>query len=175
MDYLNQFDVETGCHQRNNQDAIKMLYAHAVLFFDFPKNQTDKLERTQVTHKPVKILPWNQVQIFIKMPETLAERVAMELLLGHGWRQVEVRRILAKDVADISEDTILCHGKEREEFAPALPQTQKLLKQMAKGLKPDEHIFISQDGKRQPLGEDGMAQLVTRLYKRGGIKGFTGH
>jgi site-specific recombinase XerD len=144
-----------------------MLYEHAVRFFDLPKNPMEKLERTQVTHKPVKILNWNQVQIFIKMPETLGETAAMELLVGHGWRQVEVRHIVAKDVAEISEDTILCHGKEREELAPILPQTQKLLKQMAKGLKPGDQLFISQDGKKKPLGEDGMAQLVTRLLGGG--------
>lgn len=46
---------------------------------------------------------------------------------------------------------------------------------MAKGKKPDDYIFISQDGKNKPLGEDGMSQLVTRLYKRGKIKGFTVH
>ena len=40
------------------------------------------------------------------------------------------------------------------------------------GLTPDG--CISQ-GQRAPLGEDGMSQLVDRLYARAGIKGFTGH
>lgn len=30
-------------------------------------------------------------------------------------------------------------------------------------------------GRRQPLGEDGMSQLVGRLYARAGIEGMTGH
>jgi hypothetical protein len=126
-----------------------------------------KLERVWVTHKPVKILSRNQVRVFIRMQETIAERVPMELLLGHGWRQVEVRCIRAKDVTEISDNAIPCHGKMREELALILPQMQKLLKRMAKGLKPNDHIFVSQYGKNKLLGEDGIAELVTRLFKRG--------
>ena len=175
IDYLDRFGGETGRHRRNNQDLIKMLYVHAVRSFGLRQNPMDKLERIMVTHKPIRTLSFRQGQILIKVTETLQEKAALELLYGHGWRQVEVLRITARYVAEISDDTILCHGKEREEFAPLLPQTQELLKKMAKGLKPFEHIFISQDGKKQPLGEDGMAQLIARLFKRAGIKGFTGH
>jgi len=59
-----------------------------------------------------------------------------------------------------------------------LPQTQGLLKQMAAGLAPGDHLFVSRfarQGKKRPLGEDGMSQLVERLFKRAGIEGFTGH
>jgi len=175
IDYLDRFGGETGRHRRNNQDLIKMLYTHAVKSFGLRQNPMDKLERIMITHKPIRTLSFKQGQILIKVTETLPEKAALELLYGHGWRQVEVLRITARDVAEISDDTILCHGKEREEFAPLLPQTQELLKKMAKGRKPVDHIFISQDGKKQPLGADGMAQLIARLFKRAGIRGFTGH
>jgi len=178
LEYLSRFDGESGRHRRNHQDLLNMLYNHAVRYFSLPKNPMEKLERPQITPRLIKTLSWNQVRLFIQMPENLDEKAAVELLLGHGWRQVEVRRILAVDVAEISDDTILCHGKEREEPAPILPQTQELLKQMAAGLKPSDHLFVSRiarQGKKQPLGEDGMSQLVDRLFKRGGIKGFTGH
>jgi len=178
LEYLSHFKGESGQHRRNHQDLLAMLYNHAVRYFNLPENPMENLERPQITRKLIKTLSLNQFRLLIQMPQTLSERVALELLLGHGWRQIEVRRILAVDVAEISDDTILCHGKEREELTPLLPQTQELLKQMAAGLKPGDHLFVSQiarQGKKQPLGEDGMSQLVDRLFKRTGIKGFTGH
>lgn len=60
------------------------------------------LERSQVTTRLVMILTWNQVRLLVQTPETIEEWVAHDLLLGHGWRQVEVRRTLAVDVAEIS-------------------------------------------------------------------------
>jgi|GEM_PF-4891575 len=178
LEYLARFGGESGRHRRNNQDLLNMLYRHAVRRFHLPDNPLANLERPQITHKPIKVLSPHQARLIIRMPETLDERVALDLMLGHGWRQVEVRRILAADVAEISEDTILCHGKEREELTPVLPETQDRLKQMAAGLAPGEHLFVSRrarHGKKQPLGEDGMSQLVDRLFQRAGIEGITGH
>lgn len=178
LEYLAQFTGETGRHRRNHQDLLNMLYNHAVSRFNLPENPVAKLERPQVTKKTIRVLSMNLVQLLFRMPETLEERLALELTLGHGWRQVEVRRVLSDDVAEISDDTILCHGKEREEYAPVLPGTQELMKQMAADLKPGDHLFVSRitrQGKRQPLGEDGMSQLLERLFKRAGITGFTGH
>ncbi|MDO9333884.1 MAG: site-specific integrase [Dehalococcoidales bacterium] len=178
MEYLARFDGESGRHRRNNQDLLNMLYNHAVRFFNLPDNPIAGLERPQITGKLIKTLSWNQVRLLNRMPEILDERAALDLLLGHGWRQIEVRRILAVDVAEITDDIILCHGKEREETAPILPQTAERLRKMAEGLKPGDHLFVSQlarQGKKQPLGEDGMSQLVERLFRRAGIEGFTGH
>jgi len=178
LEYLSRFDGESGRHRRNHQDLLNMLCNHAVRNFNLPGNPMEKLERPQVTRKLIKTLSWNQIRLLIQMLKTLSERVALDLMLGHGWRQIEVRRILPIDVAEINDDTILCHGKEREELTPVLPQTQALLKQMAAGLAPGDHLFVSRfarQGKKQPLGEDGMSQLVERLFKRAGIKGFTGH
>jgi len=178
LEYLSRFGGESGRHRRNHQDLLNMLYNHAVRSFNLPGNPLENLERPQITQKMIKTLSWNQIRLLIQMPQTLSERVALDLMLGHGWRQIEVRRILAVDVAEISDDAILCHGKEREELAPVLPQTQGLLKQMAAGLAPGDHLFVSRfarQGKKRPLGEDGMSQLVERLFKRAGIEGFTGH
>lgn len=89
-----------------------------------------------------------------------------------------MRRILAVDVAEISDGVIICHGKEREKAAPILPKTVERLRQLAEGLKPGDHLFVSQvarNGEKRPLGEDGMSQLVGRLFRRAGINGFTGH
>lgn len=178
LEYLAQFGGESGRHRRNMQDLLNMLYGHGVNFFNLPVNPMEKLERPIVTHKVIKVLTQNQIRSLFQAPEELMEQVAIDLMLGHGWRSVEVRRVVAVDVAEISEDTILVHGKEREELTPVLPRTQEWLKQMVVDLKPQDHLFVSKiarQGKRQPLGEDGMSQLVARLLRRTGIKDLTGH
>ena len=60
----------------------------------------------------------------------------------------------------------------------SLPETADRLREMARDLEPDDFLFVAQQtrhGRRAPLGEDGMSQLIGRLLERAGIKGFTGH
>jgi hypothetical protein len=119
-----------------------------------------------------------RVLLPISLTPELQERTALDLLEGHGWRQIEVRRVQAKDVAAIDRQLILCHGKECQELAPLLPETADRLREMARDLTPDDFLFVAlqtRHGHRAPLGEDGMSQLIGRLLARAGIKGFTGH
>jgi integrase len=178
IDYLSQFGGETGRHRQNHQDLLKMLYDHAVRRFGLAKNPVMELERVLVTKKPIKTLSLDQALSLFKTPQTIMERVALELFLGHGWRQIEVRRVLVADVQAIENGLILCRGKEREELAPILPETAEGLKELSAELKPEDHIFRARQtrhGRRAPLGEDGMSQLIDRLFKRAGINGFKGH
>ncbi len=178
MNYLNQFDSETGRHKRNHHDLLHMLYEHAVVNLGWPSNPLDVLGRPIVTKRPFKTLPLEQVREIDNTPDSLTERVCLDLLLGHGWRQVEVRRILAKDVLSIKDGLIWCRGKERNEMAPVLHDTEQRLRELAQSLNGDQAIVLANRiyrGKRRPLGEDGMAQLIARLYARAGIIGLTGH
>jgi len=178
LDYLAGFTGETGRYKRNQQDLLNMLYKHATRFFGMAKNPMLGLERPQVTETPIKTLSLQTVKLLNNTPQTLTERVALNMLLGHGWRQVEVRRILAGDVVDIHEGLMLCRGKERQEMAPILPETEERLKELAQGLTVTGQIFLSTRiyrGARQPLGEDGMSQMIARLYSRAGITEMTGH
>jgi hypothetical protein len=71
---------------------------------------------------------------------------------------------LAADVQAIENGLILCRGKEREELVAEL--------------KSENHIFRARQtrhGRRAPLGEDWMSQLIDRLFKRAVIKGFKGY
>jgi hypothetical protein len=114
----------------------------------------------------------------ISLTPELQERTALDLLSGHAWRQIEVRRVQAKDLSAIDQQLILCHGKERQELAPILPETIDRLREMARDLEPDDFLFVAQQkrqGRRKQLGEDGMSQLIGRLLARSGIQGFTGH
>ena len=100
-----------------------------------------------------------------------------ELTFGHGWRQIEVRRITAGDVHSISDGIIRCRGKEREEPTPLLSETQELLQQLAGKLSDDELVIRStriRAGLTQPLGADDMSQLIQRLFDRSGIR-YLGH
>ncbi len=178
MDYLSRFDGESGRHRRNHQDLLNMLYLHASRRFGLLKNPVAELERPIVTHKPVKTLNLEQVWALDQTPENLQERTALDLLEGHGWRQIELRRVQAKDVTAIDHQLILCHGKERQELAPILPETIDRLREMARDLEPDDFLFVAQQKRqerRKQLGEDGMSQLIGRLLARAGIQGFTGH
>jgi integrase len=178
MDYLSHFDGESGRHRLNQQSLLNMLYEHATRRFGLMKNPLAGLERPIVTHKPVNTLSLEQVLALNRTPESLPERAALDLLAGHGWRQIEVRRVQARDVAAIDRQLILCHGKERQELTPVLPETADRLREMARDLVPDDFLFVARQkrhGRRVPLGEDGMSQLVARLLARAGIKGFTGH
>jgi integrase len=178
MDYLSRFDGESGRHRLNHQDLLNMLYVHATRRFGLLKNPVAELERPIVTHKPVKTLSLEHVLALDRTPTDLLERTALDLLEGHGWRQIEVRRVQAKDVFAIDHQLILCHGKECQELAPVLPETVDRLRDMARDLAPDDFLFMARQtrhGHRAPLGEDGMSQLIGRLLARAGIKGFTGH
>ena len=121
IDYLDRFAGETGRHRRNNQDAIKMIYTHAVKSFGLRHNPMDKLERTMVTHKPIRTLSFKQGQILIKVPETLPEKAALELLYGHGWRQIELLRIktsqgiLQKELSKIARIQNLIFKEAKDE------------------------------------------------------------
>lgn len=178
MGYLEQFGGETGRTKRNRQDTLNMLYKHAVQFFAMVKNPMLGLERPLVTKKRIRTLSLDQVPSMIRAPETPVERIALDMLLGHGWRQVEARRILVGDVDEIEDGLIWCRGKERDESTPILPKTETRLRTLAEGREPTERLLLSdktRGGRRQPLGEDGMSQLVGRLYARAGIEGMTGH
>jgi integrase len=178
MNYLSNFAGETGRNRRNHQDCLAMLFEHAVRFFDLPRNPLSGLNRPRVIHKPIKTLTLDEIGVLDSAPKSLTERVALDLLIGHGWRQIEVRRIVAADVFSIRGGIMFCRGKEREEMAPLLPETVGRLQELAEGLSPADHVIRSQliyHGRRRALGEDGISQLIERLYAKAGITGFTGH
>jgi integrase len=178
LEYLARFDGESGRTRRNQHDDLGRLYRHAVRFHEMKKNPMEGLERPLVTKQPVRSLSLDQVRLLDQAVETPVERVALDLLLGHGWRQVEVRRIEAADVFGIQDGIIWCRGKEREEWAPILPETEERLRALAEGRGPAEQVILSRrtrGGLRQPLGESGMWQLVAQLYARAGITGMKGH
>ncbi len=180
IDYLSQFNGGTGRYKLNQQDLLSSLYNHSVRHFGVPYNPVRNLERPRVTKKQIQTLSLEEAMLVDSIVDNLTERASWELALGHGWRQIEIRRITAGDVRSISDGVILCRGKERDEFTPLLSDTQTLLGFLAEGLEDDECVIRStrtRNGTTQSLGEKGLTQLFQRLFTRAGIadKKYTGH
>jgi integrase len=177
LEYLDQFTGDTGRHKRNQHDRLNMLYKHVSQLFGIPENPMDNLERPTFTNKPIQTLSLKEVYKVAMVTYTLTERVVWEMALGHGWRQIEVRRITAGDVRAIRDGIIWCKGKHRDEYAPILPETEELLKQLADTLSDDDLIIRSKRiraGITQPLGEDGMRYLIQGLFARSNME-YLGH
>ena len=172
MCYLSNFHGETGRYRRNQYDILKGLYKHAERCFEISTNPFDNLDRPRATKKPIWTLSIEEVYKVGRTLQNDTERAVWELVCGHGWRQIEVRRITAGDVRSIKKGFILCHGKERIEYTPLLPQTQQRLERLADGLPHDQPVIRSKrirDGSTQPLGEDGMRQLIQRIIGRANV------
>jgi integrase len=171
MHFLERFEGESGRTRLNWQADLNMLYRHASEKFNMP-NPIAGLPRPRIKHRPVKTLSLIEAGLLDTTPDTVRDRTALDLLLGHGWRQVEVRRITADDVRDVRDGIIWVRGKERDEYTPLLPETEARLTQMAEGLGPEDRVFR---GPRDALGEEGLSRLVGRLYKRAGLHNIAGH
>ena len=104
------------------------------------------------------------------------ETVVAHLLLGHGWRQFETTQVQAGEVRKVEAGVIWCHGKEREEYTPLLPETLEAMRPLAAGKTDGDSILHGRrKGRRSPLGSEGIRNMVRRLYQRAQIEGFTGH
>ena len=156
---------------------MRLLYKHAYRFFEIPRNPIESLERPRISQKPIRTLSLEEARKVDAVVNTITEKAVWELTFDHGWRQIAVRRITAGDVRSIANGVIWCRGKERDEFTPLLPETQELLQQLTGTLSDEEPVIRStriRDGKTQPLGEDGISQLIQRLFDGVGIE-YTGH
>ncbi len=177
FEFLGEFDGETGRYRQTYFDYLNMIFRHAVAFFGLVRNPLEGVERPVIDHKPVRTLSLDEVETIYKAPETITEKAALEILLGYGWRQIEARRITAGDVKKANNATIQVWGKERNELTPILPETLELLMELTVGLTDNESILRStriRNGGTVGLGEDGMSQLLDRLFSRSGIE-YQGH
>ena len=172
-DFLNTFKVDketgaTGRYKRNLFDYLKILTTAAERL-GFTKNflADNGFERPLASHRPIRTCSLEQVAAVNKTPENDREMVIWQLLGGMGWRQVESTRILAGDVRRCENNSILVHGKEREEYTPILPETLTLLKNMTfDSLSDNDEVIRSQhkmNGVYEPLKDNGLYNLVKGL------------
>ena len=175
MDYLARFDGASGRYRLNNQDNIHLLYKHALARGWVSGDPMEGMKRPNVKLQQPRSMDLVQVKKLMGLDHTSRELAALHLLVGHGWRQHEVLGIKARDVRSMERGWIWCLGKEREEFAPVLPETAALLLSLIDDLEDDEQVIGSVRGRHERFGSEGMRAMVKRLLSRAGLTGFTGH
>ena len=152
-----------------------MLYKHALERGWITSDPMHGLKRPRVLEQEPNPLSLEQVKKLMSLDYPPKELAVLRLLVGHGWRQNEVLEIKARDVWSISGDMILCHGKQREERTPILPETADLLRCLSDGLDDDAQVIQGKRGRNERFGSTGMSNLVNGVFARAGLTGFTGH
>ena len=175
MDYLARFDGPSGRYRLNNQDNIHLLYKHALDRGWISRDPMEGMKRPNVKLQQPRSMDLAQVKKLMGLEHTPRELATLHLLVGHGWRQHELLEIKARDVRSMERGWIWCHGKEREEFAPVLPETADLLLGLIDDLEDDEQVIGSVRGRSERFGSGGMRVMVKRLLAEAGLTGFTGH
>ena len=175
IQYLSRFNGESARYRLNNQDNIHLLYKHALARGWISSNPMEGMKRPNVRLQQPRSMDLTGVKRLMSMDHSPRELAVLHLLVGHGWRQHEVLEIKARDVHSMEEGWIWCHGKEREEFAPLLPETAVLLRSLATGLYDDRQVIGSVRGREERFGSDGIRAMVKRLLAGAGLTGFTGH
>ncbi len=133
------------------------------------------MKRPNIQEQMPNPMTLEQVGMVLALDMPPRERAAGHLLAGHGWRQNEVLEVLAGEVRAIRGGQIWCHGKQKNEPAPILPETAERLSRLADGLADDEQVFRGKRGRNEKFGYEGMRKLVRDLMARAGLTGFTGH
>jgi integrase len=175
MAYLARFDGASGRYRLNNQDNIHLLYKHALERGWTSRDPMNGMKRPNVKLQQPRSLDLVQVKKLMALEHTPRELAVLHLLVGHGWRQHELLEIKARDVRSMERGWIWCYGKEREEFAPILPETAALLLSLIDDLEDDEQVIGSVRGRHERFGSGGLRVMVKRLLAQAGLTGFTGH
>ena len=144
--------------------VIRLLYnwANARLGVTNPVTQVQKPKGKS---KPPQHLTTAQAEALLSALQADRERGLVYCLFGLGLRLGEVRRL---KVADIGEDTILIHGKERDELLPLPLEIRDALAKLTDGKCPEESIFQGWHGS---LSDSQIQNIVKNLFVRAGITG----
>ena len=176
MGWLRQF--QSPKYRALWHQTFSQLYKHAVKQFSFPANPFDGIPRPQVHGKPVVSLTLDEVRTLDAAPVDDRERLILDLLLGHGWRGIELRRLTAADARSATDGEIWIRGKERSEWAPLLEETRSLLLKISQELSDGDPVLRARrtrGGIHEPLGDDGLRRWVEDLCRRAGIRVYKPH
>ena len=165
LTYLDRFT--TPKYRNSQRDALRALYRYAAEGGVATADPLAGTRGARVPEQPVYTLTLAQVAAADALPMPDRQRAIWELLVGHGWRQVEVQRILATDVRHAADGLIWVRGKVRAEMAPVLPGTLRLLRTLAKGLAADDHIIRSRQS--DAVGFDTVHRSATDVLTRAGL------
>ncbi|MFC1948668.1 tyrosine-type recombinase/integrase [Chloroflexota bacterium] len=161
--YLSRFNRETSTAQ-DNWKVLKMLYGFAEARYDLP-NPVTKVAKPRFKTKPPRRLTESETRALLAAIETDLERAIIYVFLGLGLRLSEAQRIL---IGDIKDDTIMVHGKERDEEIPLLPEIKEALLKLCDNRPVDTPVFRGWHG---PLSTSEFDHIVRRVFARAGITG----
>ena len=133
---------------------------------DFPQvMRTIKVRK--VKHDGGSNLKWDELSRVMDMATDSRDIAMLHLGIGQGFRPCE--EMVRLNVEDILEDRIYIRGKERDEWAPLLPEVRDSLKALMNGKGEKEPVFISQMKRR--LSADMAALRIKALFKKAEIRG----
>ena len=153
-----------GATAINYYSAIKMLYEFANGRLGVPNViEKYKIKRPIVKAKEAVPMTLVQTKTYLDVIEDHRERALVYLCLVQAFRIKEAVSVL---IADVGEDVIQVHGKERDEPFPLLPEVRDALLKLADGRSPNEPLFIGEKGHLSvAMGE----KIIKGLFVRAGI------
>ncbi len=159
--YLELFPPPSKLQQYNRLYA---LYRFASKRYGLSNPMLD-IEKPKVKEKPQRVLfPEDAIKVEASLKDVV-ERGIFYLGYGMGWRSGEIRRAT---LGDIGTDTMVVHGKERDETVSLLPQIKDCLLALGNGRKPDSLLFR---GQRGALTKNGIWEKVKKMLGRVGVDG----
>lgn len=159
--YLESFPPPSKRQQYNRLNA---LYRFASKRYNLPNPMLD-IQKPRTEEKPQRVLfPEDAIKVEENLKDAV-ERGIFYLGYGMGWRSGEIRRVT---LGDIGTDTMVVHGKERDETVSLLPEIRDCLLALGNGQKPDSPLFR---GQRGALTKNGIWEKVKKMLGRVGVDG----
>ena len=146
--------------------VLRLLYDFASKRLALP-NPMAKIGKPRGKPKLPQHLSFAQAQALLDAVGDDRERGLVYCLFGLGLRLKETRLLT---LADIGDDTVQIHGKERDEPMPLPYEIRDTLLKLGDGKQPQTHIFRGRQG-GGPLSDSQIQNIVRDLFTRAGIKG----
>ena len=163
--YLAHYDTQkTGA--KSVYIVLRMFYSFAYQRLGLPNPMT-KIDKPRGKPRPPQHLSFPQAKALLDAIRDDRERGLVYCLLGLGLRLKETCLLT---MADIGEDTIYVHGKERDEPLPLPPEIRDVLLKLADGRPPQAPIFRSRQG-QGALSDSQIQNIIKGLFRRAGIEG----
>lgn len=159
--YLQSFPPPS---KRQQYNRLYALYRFASKRYDLPNPMLD-IEKPRLKEKPQRVLsPEDAIKVEANLKDAVEQGI-FYLGYGMGWRSGEIRQAT---FGDIGTDTMVVHGKERDESVSLIPEIRDCLLALCDGQKPDSSLFR---GQRGALTKNGIWEKVKKMLGRVGVDG----
>jgi len=147
--------------------AVRALYNQICRWHPDVINPMTLVRAPRQQQKAVRTFNQRELYHLFLQPLSPRDRALLSLLLDTGLRARECARLTWEDV---DADGIIVNGKSGERWVPISETTYRLLCTLKVGADQDmqQHVF---QGKRGPLGYEGIYKAVHKQLTAAGIKG----